>query len=36
MGKTFVYNSGNPLEDSPGTLKLCFGMFFDETKNKLK
>ncbi|NRS94061.1 hypothetical protein HNQ03_003161 [Chryseobacterium sp. 16F] len=27
MGKTFVYNTGNPLPDSPGTLKLTYGVF---------
>lgn len=33
MGKTFVYNTGNPLPDSPGTLKLAYGVFFDGTLN---
>lgn len=33
MGKTFVYNTGNPLADSPGTLKLTYGFFFDGTLN---
>lgn len=33
MGKTFVYNTGNPLSDSPGTLKLTYGVFFDGTLN---
>lgn len=33
MGKTFVYNTGNPLPDSPGTLKLTYGVFFDGTLN---
>lgn len=36
MGKTFVYNTGNPLPDPPGTLKLTFGVFFDGTRNNLK
>lgn len=36
MGKTFVYNSGNPQPADPGTLKLCFGMFFDGTRNNLQ
>ena len=33
MGKTFVYNTGNPLPDPPGTLKLTYGVFFDGTLN---
>ncbi|PIF46650.1 putative alpha/beta hydrolase family protein DUF2235 [Chryseobacterium sp. 52] len=36
MGKTFVYNTGNPLPDPPGTVKLSFGVFFDGTRNNLK
>lgn len=36
MGQTFVYNTGTSLQDSPGTLKLCFGMFFDGTRNNRK
>ena len=33
MGRTFVYNTGNPLPESPGTLKLTYGVFFDGTLN---
>lgn len=33
MCKTFVYNTGNPLPDSPETLKLTYGVFFDGTLN---
>ncbi|HCA07808.1 DUF2235 domain-containing protein [Chryseobacterium sp.] len=36
MGKTFVYNTGNPLPDPPGTLKITCGIFFDGTRNNLK
>ena len=33
MGTTYVYNTGAPLNDSPGTLKLTYGVFFDGTLN---
>lgn len=36
MGKTFVYNTGNSLADSFGTLRLTYGIFFDGTRNNLK
>ncbi|NML69287.1 DUF2235 domain-containing protein [Chryseobacterium sp. RP-3-3] len=36
MSKTFVYNTGNPLPDPPGTLKITCGIFFDGTRNNLK
>ena len=33
MGRTFVYNAGNPSSDSLGKLKLAYGVFFDGTLN---
>lgn len=36
MGKTFVYNTGNPEPSSIGKLNLTYGIFFDGTRNNLK
>lgn len=36
MGKTFVYNTGNPEPPNPGMLSLTYGIFFDGTRNNMK
>lgn len=36
MGKTLVYNTGNPEPPNPGKLELTYGIFFDGTRNNMK
>lgn len=36
MGKTLVYNTGNPEPPGPGKLELTYGIFFDGTRNNME